>query len=219
MLLTCIAMAVPPLPTTFFGDVVVNGVRAPKGTVISGWIGNNKYIDYTVGDYGHDIGQYTIDFPGDDLSTESVEGAKEGDTASFKVNGVAAPQKGIWHEGSGFTRVDLIFYTGERDVFENTGSTGGGSLSLHDETEEETANAPENVQEPVIMLESTPEDVAGQTAEPSEEERPELKEEPQPTKNRKYYIIIPVIAAIMSALIVIMYIFKRKTRGAEIEIK
>ena len=93
-------LAVPPLPSSFYGTVKVNGANVPTGTVISAWVNGVQYAQAAVGLYAGDT-IYTLDVPGDDLATpEVIEGGHEGDTIQFKIAGLQADQTGTWHTGT-----------------------------------------------------------------------------------------------------------------------
>jgi len=98
-----VVQAVPPLPSSFHGTVMVNSANVPEGTLITAWINGTQYAQTTTLMYsGNSV--YAIDVPGDDSSTTGViEGGKAGDTIVFKIAGVAADQTGIWTSGTYLT--------------------------------------------------------------------------------------------------------------------
>ena len=93
------ALALPPLPSTFSGTVLVNGVGSPAGTLISAWINGVKYAEVPVTIY-LGVTYYGIDVPGDDPATSgTIEGGIEGQTIVFHIGALVAQQTGIFHSG------------------------------------------------------------------------------------------------------------------------
>ena len=86
----------PTLPNRFSGDVTLNNVSAPVGTVIDAYIGGDFRGNVTV----ETVGKYFW---------LGVEGSSldEGSTITFTVGGVDADQTAIWVEGSGQRSLDL----------------------------------------------------------------------------------------------------------------
>lgn len=73
-------LAFPPLPSSFFGVVKMNGANVAEGTVVSARINGVQYAQATVSVYNGDT-IYTVDIPGDDSSTPGVrEGGVYNDT-------------------------------------------------------------------------------------------------------------------------------------------
>ena len=100
------ALAFPPLPSSFYGTVKVDGVNVPLGTVISAWINGVQYASYAATLSGSDT-IYTFSVPGDDpATTPAIEGGAEGNTIVFHIGDLVAVQTGIWHSGVN-TRLDL----------------------------------------------------------------------------------------------------------------
>ena len=92
--------AVPPLPSSFYGTVLVNGGNIPEGTIVSAWIDGVQYASMLSEMFEGDS-IYYFEVPGDDpTTTEKIEGGVAGDTIVFKVDGVEAPQTGTWASGS-----------------------------------------------------------------------------------------------------------------------
>jgi len=91
--------ALPPLPSSFYGQARINGVIVPDGTLISAWINGVKYAQSPVGYISS--AWYSLDVPGDDTSTPGVvEGGVEGSTIVFKIGDLVADQTGTWHSGT-----------------------------------------------------------------------------------------------------------------------
>ena len=91
--------AVPPLPSSFYGTVKLDGANVPDGTVVSAWIRGVKYTETQTLTYLGDS-VYAVRVPGDDLETPEVEGGVEGDTIIFMVGETAAIEVGTWHSGT-----------------------------------------------------------------------------------------------------------------------
>lgn len=97
------ALAVPPLPSSFYGVVEVDGATVPAGTIVRGLINGETYAEGYIQIYeGSPV--YSLDMPGDDTATTARDGGLEGDTVQFEVGGVLADQTGTWHSG---TNVEL----------------------------------------------------------------------------------------------------------------
>ncbi len=106
-LLAVPAFAVPPLPSSFYGQIKVNGQNVPDGTVVQVLIGGKAFpaIYSSSKTYlGNSV--YSLDVPGDDPSTPEIEGGVEGDTIQFTISGQTASQTGVWHSGTN-TKLDL----------------------------------------------------------------------------------------------------------------
>jgi len=93
------ALAIPPLPSSFYGTVKVNGANAPENTVVRALINGQAYAEARTQMYqGNSV--VSLDVPGDDTSTPERDGGVEGDTIQFEVGGVLAVQTGTWHGGT-----------------------------------------------------------------------------------------------------------------------
>lgn len=93
------ALAFPPLPSSFYGQVKVDGKNVPDGTVVHALIGGKVYAEARTQTYeGNSV--FSLDVPGDDSTTDAIEGGKEGDTIQFEVGGAPASQTGTWHSGN-----------------------------------------------------------------------------------------------------------------------
>lgn len=105
------AKAMPPLPSSFYGELKVNGQNLPDGSSVRALIDAQVYAEgYTETYQGASV--YVLDVPGDDSSTTVIEGGREGDTIQFEVAGVLAAETGVWHSGTN-TRLDLTASAGE----------------------------------------------------------------------------------------------------------
>ena len=95
----------PPLPSSFYGTVEIEGASVPTGTIISARIDGVQYAQTTTSDYAGDS-IYSIDVPGDDPGTPGIEGGTEGYTITFRIGDLDADQHGIWHGGTN-VRLDV----------------------------------------------------------------------------------------------------------------
>ena len=93
------APAVPPLPSSFYGMVKVNGANVPTGTIVSAWINGVQYAWTTVTVYSGTT-VYQLNVPGDQDGDSSIQGGVEGDTITFRVAGVTVAQTATWHTGT-----------------------------------------------------------------------------------------------------------------------
>ena len=92
--------AMPPMPSSFWGSVYVNGVTPPAGTVVSAWINGVQYA-YATGTLNSGVMYYGLNVPGDDPETEEViEGGIQGNTIIFKIGDLVADQTGVWRTGT-----------------------------------------------------------------------------------------------------------------------
>ncbi len=95
-----VALAVPPLPSSFYGTAKYSGANVPLGSVVSARINGVQYAQTTVQVYNGDT-VYSLDVPGDDDSTTGVkEGGVPGDTVVFFINGIEADETASWMSGT-----------------------------------------------------------------------------------------------------------------------
>jgi hypothetical protein len=101
----------PPLPSSFYGTVKVDGKDAPSGTSITAWIKGVNYGDpATVAIYnGNTV--FSISVPGDELSTPQIEGGVRGDVVQFRIDNQTTDQQGVWKSGTN-VQLDLSSGTG-----------------------------------------------------------------------------------------------------------
>jgi hypothetical protein len=92
-----VALALPPLPSSFWGTVKMNGANAPNGTVVSAWINGVRYAQATVSVYNGDT-VYSLDVPGDDPQQSGIQGGVPGDTVVFQIETWVA-QTAPWQSG------------------------------------------------------------------------------------------------------------------------
>ncbi len=90
----------PPLPSSFYGTVKVDGKNVPTGTSITAWIRGVRYgAPATVTLYKNDT-VFSLSIPGDELSTEQVEGGVGGDVVQFRIGNQPIDQQGSWKSGT-----------------------------------------------------------------------------------------------------------------------
>jgi len=91
--------AFPPLPSSFYGTVKLNEKDLPDGTLVEALIDDVIY-GFTLSQTYEGSSVYSLDIPGDDPSTEMVEGGTTGDIIYFRVGGLIAEETGEWVSGS-----------------------------------------------------------------------------------------------------------------------
>jgi hypothetical protein len=99
---------VPPLPSSFFGTIRINGNATHDGTLVRALINGVPYAEtHTLTYQGDSI--YSLNVPGDNPSTPNIiEGGKEGDIIHFEIKNFLTGQTGVWHSG---TNVELNLST------------------------------------------------------------------------------------------------------------
>jgi hypothetical protein len=103
LFITTSALAIPTLPSSFYGTVRVNGNNVADGTLIQALINGQAFAEGRTQTYqGGSV--YVLDVPGDKTETTIQDGGREGDTVQFKIGGLPAGQTGMWHSG---TNVEL----------------------------------------------------------------------------------------------------------------
>ncbi len=108
-----VVYAFPPLPSSYFGLVSRNGIDMPEGSKVQAIINDQVYATTWVQIYeGNSV--YSLTIPGDDPSTEVVEGGVQGDTIYFECDGILADQIAIWESGSN-TDLALNFTVNDLD--------------------------------------------------------------------------------------------------------
>jgi hypothetical protein len=98
------ALAVPPLPSGFYGTVSINSANAPAGATVSARIDGTQYAYSTVLFHqGQTV--YGLDVPGDDPATPGVvEGGVPGDKVVFWIGGTPANEAAAWQGGTNVAR-------------------------------------------------------------------------------------------------------------------
>ena len=95
LFITIPVLAMPTLPSSFYGMVKMNGDRVPDDSLVEALINSKVYAKGYIQTYqGSSI--YTLDIPGDDTDTVVQDGGRDGDTIQFMVGGVLAGETGIW---------------------------------------------------------------------------------------------------------------------------
>ena len=97
--------ASPPLPSSLYGTVKLNGANVPDGTLVQALI-HDKVIASSLAQTYQGGSVYSLNIPGDDMSTAVVEGGVDGDTISFRIGGIQASQTGAWRSGTN-VKLDL----------------------------------------------------------------------------------------------------------------
>ena len=92
-------LAFPPLPSSFYGTVKVNGAKVPDGTIVNAYINGQLYANALTQTYQGDS-VYSLDVLGDDSSTTTIEGGKDGDTIVFRIGEEVANETGKWKSGT-----------------------------------------------------------------------------------------------------------------------
>lgn len=103
------AQALPPLPSSFFGPVRLDGALVPAGTLISARISGIEYATTLTTIYEGDS-VYSINIPGDDPDTPGKDGGAPGDVVAFYLNGIAANETANWVSGTNVS-LPLTFQT------------------------------------------------------------------------------------------------------------
>jgi hypothetical protein len=93
------ALAIPSLPSSFYGTVKLNNANVLDGTLVQAFDGNimiaQGYSQIYQGD-----SVYSLDIPSDNTDTPAVDGGHEGDIIIFKVGGILTNESGIWHSAT-----------------------------------------------------------------------------------------------------------------------
>jgi hypothetical protein len=91
-------LAIPLLPSSFYGIVKVNNANVPDGTVVQALIGGKIFAEGLTQAYEGDT-YYSLDVPSDETGTSRQEGGRDGDTIHFQIGGLLAEQTGTWRSG------------------------------------------------------------------------------------------------------------------------
>ncbi|MBI5935697.1 MAG: InlB B-repeat-containing protein [Chloroflexi bacterium] len=117
------ALAMPPLPSSFWGTAKIDGAYAPAGTIVSARINGVERASATVV-ISAGIAYYTVSVPGDDPATPgTIEGGVPGDTVVFYIGSYIAGQTGSWASGTN-VRLDLTASTDRTVTFDANGGSG-----------------------------------------------------------------------------------------------
>lgn len=97
------AVAIPPAPMQCYGTVLAGGENVPEGTVISA-LCSGEVVATTVAALNLGQSTYSLQIPGDDPDTPTVEGCLTDDLVSFTIalNGspIEAAQTVLWVSGA-----------------------------------------------------------------------------------------------------------------------
>jgi hypothetical protein len=99
------ALALPPLPSSFYGTVKVNNANVPVGTPIAALINGVPYATANAFLYNGDT-VYTLTVPGDDPETQGViEGGVTGNIIVFRIGTrTTANETAPWQSGTNVER-------------------------------------------------------------------------------------------------------------------
>jgi hypothetical protein len=197
LFITTPVLAIPSLPSSFYGTVKVNDANVPDGTAIQALIGGQVYGQGVTQTYQGDS-VYVLDVPGDNTDTAAQDGGREGDTIQFKIGGVPAKQTAVWHVG---TNTNL-----------NLTASSSGTINTPAPT-----SSPVPTQTAIVPIQPTQIptlQVATEAAQPS----PALpsNEQPSPTpstaknetmNNTNYFTGVTVLVLIFVTAIIIGYLF------------
>lgn len=100
-------LALPALPTRFYGSITLNGGNAPANGLLTALIGQEIYATVAI-TLSQGRASYVIDVPGDDPTTAQLDGGREGDQVHFSLRGYSTVQQAVWREGQA-TALDLTF--------------------------------------------------------------------------------------------------------------
>ncbi|HMM99298.1 MAG TPA: InlB B-repeat-containing protein, partial [Anaerolineales bacterium] len=117
-----VARAMPPLPSSFYGTVKLDGANVPTGTVVSARINGVIYAWGTALIYEGDT-VYTFDVPGEDTDEPGIQGGVPGDTVVFYIGDYIADQTAPWQGGT-LEELNLTASTNRTVVFDANGGTG-----------------------------------------------------------------------------------------------
>lgn len=97
--------ALPPFPSSFLGQVSLNGLDIPVAVRIEALI-DDKVVAYNHSFMHEGHSFYFLDVPGDDPSTAVIEGGKAGQEITFLIGGIEAEQTANWASATN-VRLDL----------------------------------------------------------------------------------------------------------------
>ena len=91
----------PPLPSSFYGYVTLDGSPAPEGMLVAAGHGGTIYVQtQVIALDGTEDTYYSLNVPGDESDTPGIEGGSPGEEISFWIGGELADQTGTWMSGS-----------------------------------------------------------------------------------------------------------------------
>ncbi|GAB4401381.1 MAG: hypothetical protein Kow00123_10510 [Anaerolineales bacterium] len=98
--------AFPPLPSSFWGIITVNGARVPLSAELTAYVDGVNCGKATLYLYAGTT-YYSISVKGDDPDTPEKEGGRDDDPIEFRLNGVPLATTARWHEGTN-VRLDMV---------------------------------------------------------------------------------------------------------------
>lgn len=98
--------ALPPLPSSFWGVITVNGAPIPLSAELTTYVDGINCGRARISPYmGTTI--YAISVKGDDPDTPEKEGGVENDLVEFRLNGTPLATTAQWHGGTN-VRLDIV---------------------------------------------------------------------------------------------------------------
>ncbi len=103
----CVALPVlagpPGLPSVFYGTVRTQGI-VPGGSVVRSYIRGTAYGQASVQQDAQLGAVYSLNVPADDPETPGIEGGRDGDPVTFRLEFPGGDefimlQQGTWHQG------------------------------------------------------------------------------------------------------------------------
>lgn len=110
-----VSAAPPGLPSTFYGTVRIQSGSVPAGAIVRAYIGGVALDQAEVQFDAQEGAVYLLSVRADDPDTPGVDGGRNGDVVTFRLELPGGTtydimQKGIWQTG-GSSRLDLSSYT------------------------------------------------------------------------------------------------------------
>jgi len=204
-----IAMAVPGIPSDFYGTVTIDGAPAPAGTVVDAYIGAELFAQFTVttaGSYG------LMPVTGDDPDTSGKEGGVNGESVTFRVDNAIVSQTGTWAQGQS---VEVNLVRGSRSPDSSSSSTSTPEPVLISEPPEPTLyeepEVPDEETEPIVETDNPPTEIenTAETTEVGETQETDLPKKTEAETKSYIGIIIGVILA-LAIIITIVILFIRR---------
>ncbi len=98
--MTTTAYAIPQQPHAILGTALLDGVRAPDGTLVQALIDGVVYDDFTVQNVAGYDANFQLQIAADDPDTPLKDGGTDGDTIVFKIGDYVADQTATWSAGA-----------------------------------------------------------------------------------------------------------------------
>jgi hypothetical protein len=216
-------LAFPPLPSSFYGTVKVNGANVLDGTVIKALINGNVYAQTQTLTYQGDS-VYALDVQGDDSSTTTIEGGKDGDSIVFTIGELTADQTGTWKSGTNINLNLGATTNATKPTPQNTPTSmptqAVGTVALQDTpvptiTQAVTISVEQTVVLPTLQATSTP--LTGVRVQvPTQSANPTKPSNADPGNARsspsKYLVTIGIVVVACILFILLWLIFLRKPK-------